>query len=466
MAPTTGYAQNKYVRKNASKPEAADDLKALQDAMAEMRKRGCDDPTGWYYQGGIHWVPDDMHDHSNLGKGNPFCPSYLGKREQLKKAWDNCTHQGKPELHFLVWHRLYIYYLEDIVRTISKKKDFALPYWDYCDKQYRVLPAIYRNQNSSLFEKLRYVPLNGGQPIDEAWASTNLSLTALMRNRSYDLFCPNIDNAPHGAMHDYIGGGPSDNPAPVFNSIYQANTAGGLMGQVPSAAFDPIFWIHHANIDYIWQTWMNSPNGALPVLAELQKNPTDYVFFKPDGTAVQWTVAEAYKLAFSLPVTYQGLEEKKVVASKNQPESKEIKQVATQALQREITKNMTLSLNLKPKAELENLVKEKDARVILHIQVSFKEQPRGSFAVYVRNDGDKKLESAEQLVGVMNFFGAGHHGDHAAKEEKLTKEFRFDITDTIDVKKFDGKLDVLTTTNGELKATNQLRIEKVDLEVR
>ncbi|MEF9672381.1 tyrosinase family protein [Pseudomonas sp. PCH446] len=62
-------------------------------------------------------------------------------------------------------------------------------------------------------------------------------------------FCSNINGNPHGALHDNVG-----------------NQIG--MGQVPWAGNDPIFWLHHANIDRIWASW-NKSGG---------KNPNDSAF--------------------------------------------------------------------------------------------------------------------------------------------------------------------------------------------
>jgi tyrosinase len=36
------------------------------------------------------------------------------------------------------------------------------------------------------------------------------------------------------------------------------------MGSVPTSARDPIFWLHHANIDRLWTAWMKSGNRNLP----------------------------------------------------------------------------------------------------------------------------------------------------------------------------------------------------------
>jgi tyrosinase len=37
---------------------------------------------------------------------------------------------------------------------------------------------------------------------------------------------------------------------------------GGSMGAVPTAPADPIFWMHHANIDRLWWQWQTSPQGT------------------------------------------------------------------------------------------------------------------------------------------------------------------------------------------------------------
>lgn len=40
---------------------------------------------------------------------------------------------------------------------------------------------------------------------------------------------------------------------------------GGDMGSVPTASYDPIFYLHHANVDRLWAQWQASHPGALPV---------------------------------------------------------------------------------------------------------------------------------------------------------------------------------------------------------
>ena len=39
---------------------------------------------------------------------------------------------------------------------------------------------------------------------------------------------------------------------------------GGHMGQIPFAAYDPIFWAHHTMIDRLWRLWQLRHPGTLP----------------------------------------------------------------------------------------------------------------------------------------------------------------------------------------------------------
>lgn len=100
-----------------------------------------------------------------------------------------------------------------------------------------------------------------------------LSLTNLFTNTTYAGFNEAIDRAPHGAMHNYIGFGNDTIGKSMFNPIKQKKDIGGLMQDVNTAAFDPIFWVHHTNIDRIWQQWTNTPNGKEVTLAELKSAP-------------------------------------------------------------------------------------------------------------------------------------------------------------------------------------------------
>lgn len=466
-------AGNVYVRKNAGSPAAQADLDALNVAIGKMKALSCDDPTSWYYQGGIHWVPDDGEDGSNLKNGNPLCPGYNGTTAALKTAWDNCTHTNGMELHFLVWHRLYIYYFEDIVRAKSGKADFALPYWNYIDQKDAVMPAVFAQKKSSVFEPARCTVLNQGKPIEkkEYGPGRDLDITKLMKNTLYSVFNSNIDAAPHGAMHIYIGG--ETNGETFFNAIYQATTEGGLMAQVMSAGFDPVFWLHHAEIDYLWQQWMNSPKGQKPNLSELQKKPIPYNFIDRDGKPATLTVEQAYNMAFSLPVSYDSMQkpvniaEARSLMNEKPQESGTAPTEIAHSTTPHVVKGKEISfstkLEMQPGSLADTIRSQANRRVILYLTVSFTKEPKGSYHLYLQNGANKQGSTTPKFIGNMTFFGAALHAHHGAAtagpEHKLMKNFQFDISDEIDLKTFNGNLRLLIKKDGDPKGKDELTVE-------
>src|SRR4051812_33701801 len=51
-----------------------------------------------------------------------------------KPLWAQCEH-GRP--FFLPWHRAYLAWFEETIRTLTNSPDWALPYWDYTDPSRR-----------------------------------------------------------------------------------------------------------------------------------------------------------------------------------------------------------------------------------------------------------------------------------------------------------------------------------------
>jgi len=60
-----------------------------------------------------------------------------------------------------------------------------------------------------------------------------------------------LDMNPHNTMHIWIGGNPA------------GNITGDMLNNL-TAAFDPIFWAHHGNIDRLWAQWQTMHPGVDP----------------------------------------------------------------------------------------------------------------------------------------------------------------------------------------------------------
>lgn len=143
-----------------------------------------------------------------------------------------CPH-GIP--YFLVWHRGYLYYFEQYLRTVSGDATLTLPYWDYYKSA--TIPAEFTSSTSSPL----YVPrLNTN--VSQALTSAPFSNTILNFQRgTINSFEPSVERKPHDPVHDIIG---------------------AVMGTMQSPQ-DPIFWLHHANIDRLWNAWINAGGGRL-----------------------------------------------------------------------------------------------------------------------------------------------------------------------------------------------------------
>lgn len=452
-----------YVRKNAASPEAKADLDAMAVAMKKMKELGCTDFTSWYYQGGIHWVPSSFGDNGD--EKNLLCAEYQGGTPDPAKFpnWNNCTHFEVSAYHFAIWHRIYIYYLESIIRKYSGKADFALPYWNYAT--YNGVPfdtvmpgAFWQDSSSSLFEAGRWKNLNQGKGNQQNFT---MKMNLLSRMNTYKAFNASFDASPHGAMHNCIGGAIPQNTEPIYNRISQTTNQLGLMADVPTAAFDPIFWVHHAEIDFIWAQWMRTPNGRIPTPAEMNANqPINYKFIDEKGDLVTLTIEQAWTMAFmTIPsqVTYDQFVSSEQFAEtapeEHQYNAVPLKKTALLQKIKGATNNFALALPLETDDMTSLTNRSDDSRVVLDVVVSFSgnTDPNGIYNVFLQHKSDSSPADEESdFVGDMTFFGASFHKlahgahDHGGDTEKT---FRFDLTNLIDFSKFDGNFTVVVKKN-------------------
>ncbi|WP_130736852.1 tyrosinase family protein [Flavobacterium sp. J27] len=444
----------KYVRLNASLPEAQADLQAMNTAFQKMREMGCTNGLAWYYQGAIHNIP------SVINGTNTLCPEYQNSTNKLW-AWGDCTHSRSQnaKLHFLFWHRMYIWYLEKIVRELSGKEDFALPYWNYGENN--TMPSPFSEQQTSLYEQARYTVLNNGKPIPE----TNVVdiQNAINELQTIPYFAGNggfsqtLEGSPHGYMHDLIGGSYANPSETFFNEIYQRENFSGLMANVPSAGFDPIFWLHHSMVDRVWESWDVSMYGQRPTLADLEKYPWQYEFITPNGEKVTYTVKEMYDIVFNLDYKYDNLlytsnvplvvsnEAAKINKRELQDPKKKI--IWEQKIDKTLGSN---EFNFKivnkfAKNTTKALKSNTRASLVLNLDVVVYKEPKDYYTVYLRYPGE-----ADKYVGMMTFFGVAHdHGtgeNHTIGENGVKLNYSYYVSD--DITDTDKNFEVIIKKNG------------------
>ncbi|MEN2398614.1 tyrosinase family protein [Flavobacterium sp. MC2016-06] len=466
-------ANVQYVRKNANTPGAQADLEAMNVAFKKMREMGCEKGLSWYYQGAIHNIPLEIN-----GK-NVLCPEYQTEKDKLW-AWSDCTHKRNSEsasLNFLLWHRMYTWYLEKIIRDLSGKKDFALPYWNYGNEGTvdNTLPEKVSSKDGSLYTAARYTVLNAGKPIPESNVKDiQASLNELKTNPSFSGsagFSKSLEIAPHGYMHDLIGGEyATPSPETYYNEIYQKDFS-GLMANVPSAGFDPVFWLHHSMIDRIWESWDVSAYGQRPTLEQLKANPWPYEFIAPNGDHVTYTMEEVYNIVFNLDYTYDtllyGSKEPPVLASN---ESKTKKLIAFQDSKEKIIWEQKIGKTLESTgfthkvtttlAKSTNKVfkTEVNSKLVLNLDVVVYKEPKDFYTVYLRYPG-----KPDQYVGAMTFFGVAHDhgmvGTHEISEEGVKLNFAYYISDDLTNSDKDFEIIIKKTGSGDAKVT----LEKISV---
>ncbi|MGH1434166.1 MAG: tyrosinase family protein [Lewinella sp.] len=430
-----------YVRKNAASPEAKEDLEAMERAFKIMRSMTCEDSRAWYYQGAIHNIPKEI-----IG-ANKLCPRYETEKDKLF-AWGDCTHTKTEasSLHFLLWHRMYTWHLEQIVRELSGKADFALPYWNYgsevlSDNQ---LPAMFLDKKGSLYESARYSLLNNGNPIDDTTRMDikeeldRLAITVGFAGK--EGFSQQIEAAPHGLMHDYIG---ADGKETFFNPIFQKEMS-GLMANVPSAGFDPAFWLHHSMIDRVWTLWDQSEYGERPTLKHIKVQPWEYNFIQPNGDEITYSLDEVYAIVFNPDYVYDDMQapvfaavpkEQMEVASRSmsvQDPPKE-KVIWKQSVGEVITNQLVIAQSREQLRQNRSFIKSERSlttsrSLLLKLDVSVYKEIGDYYKVYIHYPDGKK---ADQYIGMMTFFGVSHVHDlgelHSFEEEGAELSFTYRV---------------------------------------
>jgi Common central domain of tyrosinase/Polyphenol oxidase middle domain len=239
------------------------EIKGLAKAYAKMKdieKENPNDPHAWSYQGNMHGIRPS----NNMGPDG---------------VWNVCQH---GHWWFFPWHRAYIYFFERIVRKYADDLSFALPYWhwDKTDASQLVVHAAFRPGGPlfGLDPRLndRKPAVNEGTEIVDA-AVIHTGKARAMREPAFAI----------GPNQPGFGGPILTNPAhsnrlhgrlelAVHDEIH--DDVGGMMGDVMAAANDPLFWVHHSNVDRLWVEWLKLGGGRSN---PDENDPAQKGWFKP-----------------------------------------------------------------------------------------------------------------------------------------------------------------------------------------
>jgi hypothetical protein len=235
-------------------------ITAYRTAVQTMKSRPATNPTSWTAQANIHGA---------------FSPP----AGMIANA---CRHDT---LFFLSWHRMYLHYFERIVRAASGDPEFSLPYWGYSPTGARNLPLPFRdpaNGTNALFASGRRATINSGSNLSASAVDPGAALAQL----TFNGLSSSVNGTPHGVVHTGVGG------------------PGGLMSAFETAGQDPIFWLHHANIDRIWELWLASGGGRVNPTTNASWMTTAFTFYDETGAQVNLTGAQIVNTATQLEYRY------------------------------------------------------------------------------------------------------------------------------------------------------------------
>jgi tyrosinase len=153
------------VRYNAASPEGQAMLQIYRTGVDRMMNMTPEqNPLSWNFQWYTHWVKEPPGRASELNRIYPQPNAPF--RALAQQMWNTCqAHSGQNEDFFLPWHRMFVFYFEQIVRQVSNEPSFTLPYWNYSNPAQSALPPEFRDNVSPLFRSNRNPGVNTGDQI-------------------------------------------------------------------------------------------------------------------------------------------------------------------------------------------------------------------------------------------------------------------------------------------------------------
>lgn len=255
--------------------------------------------------------------------GEPFIPwNGVGGISDFRFG-GYCTHSS---ILFLTWHRPYLALYEQALyaiiqgiasqfpdsvraRYVAAAKDFRLPYWDWAANvgSASAFPASISSATATIVDtdgatKVVNNPLYSymfpssafSGDLDQSWSvypgtvrypttqdssatsqddqvtqvitnenpslRSNVSLILLSYTK-FDAFSNNQwlrngEPGQYGSLED------------LHNEIHDKTGGGGHMSALEVSAFDPVFWLHHCNVDRLWAIWQAlNPNSFVTAKA-------------------------------------------------------------------------------------------------------------------------------------------------------------------------------------------------------
>jgi len=402
---------------------------AYARAVDAMRQRPASDPTSWEFQAGIHGT--------------------------------SCQHET---WFFLPWHRLYVAWFERIVQALVVQQDgapddWALPFWDWQTE--RAMPPAFLEPRlpssagggpNPLYHEDRDPDVNRGAALAPGVvASAGADATIAFSGGAAAGF--GFGGGDTGGPSHFDGNQTGLVEAQPHNNVHR--TIAGTMGTALSPR-DPIFWLHHAQVDRLWVRWLEKGGGRANPADEKWLNQR-YSFYDAEGNEVVQSPADAVSTTglgyryedqaplVALPLTAVAPELGEAtlltMAGVSGPggEPHELGESGPVKLSMAAV-TADIELDREPEADLALLAvpgigPRSVALVVEDIQVGDPDAPTYEIYLNVPPLSDGGHHQSPHFVGFLEFFGSDHaHDEPGARDEHArSKGLKrvFDITSLV-----------------------------------
>ena len=183
-----------------------------------------------------------LHD-SNDVNWNDLVKTHVDAMNSVGFAWGVHTMMASDGRNFLAWHRDYLLFMENKLRSFNP--EVTLPYWDsYNDHE--IPQQLSKQEDLDRWGVRRILDLSELDPPEKIDTLNSLNSFIPFQQKLEDI---------HNSTHRYVGGQMRSTASPT----------------------DPLFWLHHANIDRLWSIWQASEAGKNPDNLDEQLSPAPII---------------------------------------------------------------------------------------------------------------------------------------------------------------------------------------------
>ena len=139
---------------------------------------------------------------------------------------------------------------------------------------------------------IRYLPPDSNPP-EQQFPLGQARIDRLLQSDDYNKFRPALEGrtfidengneqvctlpCTHNLVHALVGGGFVEQPPDLSDSTPPTDqpplVTVGTMNNVPGSPNDPVFWLHHSNVERLWAEWQNNGRQGSEFYAEAGTQP-------------------------------------------------------------------------------------------------------------------------------------------------------------------------------------------------